>query len=183
MSPDNVVAAALDNALAARDRLVRQHCVRVGVLGRRLAELLALPADETTLIELGGALHDVGKIGIPDQVLMKPGPLTPEERLLMNRHPSIGADIVPFEAFSAVASVIRHHHERIDGRGYPDGLTGAAIPLGARIIAVADFYDALTSDRPYRSAMPHHDAIQLLAAEAGRGLDEAVVEAFLESRQ
>jgi HD-GYP domain-containing protein (c-di-GMP phosphodiesterase class II) len=125
-------------------------------------------------------LHDIGKIGIPEAVLRKPGSLTAEEWTLMRRHPVIGAQIVaPFEFFTAGATIIRHHHERVDGTGYPDGLAGDTIPLGARIVAVADVYDALTSDRPYRAALSRDDALGMLRAQAGHGLDAAIVGAFI----
>ena len=170
----------LANALEAKDVYTRGHSERVGASSRRLAITLGLPPAEVEVIARAGLLHDIGKIGIPEAVLRKTGPLSPEEWEVMRRHPEIGAQIVaPFEFFTAGAVVIRHHHERVDGSGYPDRLAGAAIPLGARIVAVADVYDALTSDRPYRSAMSSDAARAHLEAQAGRGLDEEIVGAFL----
>jgi putative nucleotidyltransferase with HDIG domain len=170
----------LANALEAKDVYTRGHSERVGALGRRLALAFGLPAADAEIVARAGLLHDIGKIGIPESVLRKAGPLTTEEWALMRRHPLIGAQIVaPFEFFTAGASVIRHHHERVDGSGYPDGIAGEAIPLGARIVAVADVYDALTSDRPYRQAMAKEDARAFLRTQAGVGLDAELVGAFL----
>jgi putative nucleotidyltransferase with HDIG domain len=170
----------LANALEAKDVYTRGHSERVGASSRRLALALGLPATDVEIVARAGLLHDIGKIGIPETVLRKAGSLTAEEWMLMRRHPVIGAQIVaPFEFFTASAEVIRHHHERVDGSGYPDGLTGNAIPLGARIVAVADVYDALTSDRPYRRAMSSEDAFAFLRSQAGLGLDEEIVGAFL----
>ena len=170
----------LANALEAKDVYTRGHSERVGATSRRLALALGLASPDVEIVARAGLLHDIGKIGIPEVVLRKAGPLTDEEWTLMRRHPVIGAQIVaPFEFFAAGAIVIRHHHERVDGSGYPDGLAGDAIPLGARIVAVADVYDALTSDRPYRPAMSEDEALGHLQAQAGRGLDETIVAALL----
>jgi putative nucleotidyltransferase with HDIG domain len=170
----------LANALEAKDVYTRGHSERVGAMSRRLAIVLGLSPAEAEVVARAGLLHDIGKIGIPEAVLRKTGPLSADEWVLMRRHPVIGAQIVaPFEFFTAGAVIIRHHHERVDGSGYPDGLTGNAIPLGARIVAVADVFDALTSDRPYRPAMTAEDALAHLMAQAGRGLDEEIVGAFI----
>ena len=169
----------LANALEAKDVYTRGHSERVGASSRRLAVALGLPTTEVEIVARAGLLHDIGKIGVPETVLRKAGPLTPDEWVLMRRHPLIGAQIVaPFEFFTAGAAVIRHHHERVDGSGYPDGLTRHAIPIGARIVAVADVYDALTSDRPYRQAMSKEAALAFLRTQAGLGLDDAIVGAF-----
>src|SRR5207249_1168787 len=128
-----------------------------------------------------GLLHDIGKIGVPEAVLHKRGELDAHEWALMRRHPLTGAQIVsPFEFFATGALTIRHHHERLDGSGYPDGLAGEAIPIGARIVAVADVYDALTSDRPYRTALPREAALEYLMRQAGRTLDGRAVAALVE---
>ena len=170
----------LANALEAKDVYTRGHSERVGTSSRRLALALGLSAPEAEIVARAGLLHDIGKIGVPETVLRKAGPLTSEEWALMRRHPLIGAQIVaPFEFFTAGATVIRHHHERVDGSGYPDGLAGDAIPVGARIVAVADVYDALTSDRPYRQAMSNADARAFLRTQAGLGLDDEMVDAFI----
>jgi putative nucleotidyltransferase with HDIG domain len=170
----------LANALEAKDPYTRGHSERVGALGRRLATVLGLGAGDVETVVQAGLLHDIGKIGIPETVLRKRGPLDQAEWALMHNHPIIGAQIVaPFEFFAAGSLVIRHHHERWNGTGYPDGLSGEAIPLGARIVAVADVYDALTSDRPYRGALSKEVAVAHLIAEAGRTLDADVVAALL----
>jgi len=170
----------LANALEAKDPYTRGHSQRVSALGRQLAEAVGLSAREADVIAQAGLLHDIGKIGVPESVLGKPGRLDPDEWELMRRHPVLGAQIVaPFEFFAAGSIIVRHHHERWDGSGYPDGLMGAAIPLGARIVAVADVYDALTSTRPYREALPHHVAIEHIVGEAGRTLDDDIVAALL----
>jgi putative nucleotidyltransferase with HDIG domain len=166
----------LANALEAKDACTRAHSERVAELARRIAAELGLDGDEVTAVGEAGRLHDIGKIGVPEPVLGKPGPLTADEWQAMRRHPLVGAQIVaPFEFFARAAPIIRHHHERWDGAGYPDGLAGAAIPLGARIVAVADVFDALTSPRPYRAAITHAAAVAQLLAEAGRALDPELV--------
>jgi ribonuclease P protein subunit RPR2 len=170
----------LANALEAKDPYTRGHSERVGAWGGRLAAALGLGPAEIDTITQAGLLHDLGKIGVPEAVLRKRGPLERDEWALMRNHPVVGAQIVaPFEFFAGGALVIRHHHERWDGSGYPDGLEGAAIPLGARIVAVADVFDALTSDRPYRPARPRDTVLGYLAEEAGRSLDADVVAALL----
>jgi HD-GYP domain-containing protein (c-di-GMP phosphodiesterase class II) len=163
----------LANALEAKDPYTRGHSERVAALARRLALAVGVPAGAADTIAQAGLLHDIGKIAIPELVLRKPGPLSAEEWAVMRQHPVISAQIVaPLEFFADGAVILRHHHERYDGSGYPDGLRGELIPLGARIVAVADIYDALTSDRPYRLRLSHADAARRLEAEAGRTLDE-----------
>jgi HD-GYP domain-containing protein (c-di-GMP phosphodiesterase class II) len=171
----------LANALEAKDPYTRGHSERVGAWSRRLGVILGIPSDEVETVTQAGLLHDIGKIGVPEAVLRKRAGLAPEEWALMRQHPIIGAQIVaPFEFFAGGALVIRHHHERWDRTGYPDGLAAAAIPLGARIVAVADVFDALTSDRPYRDALPRDTALAYLSEEAGRTLDADVVAVFLD---
>jgi putative nucleotidyltransferase with HDIG domain len=171
----------LANAIEAKDPYTRGHSERVGAASRRIAARLGLPSPDVETIGQAGLLHDIGKIGVPEPVLRKRGALDPAEWAVMRRHPVTGAQIVaPFDHLSAAAIIIRHHHERRDGSGYPDGLKGDAIPLGARIVAVADVFDALTSERPYRAAMPRRAARDLLAGEAGTTLDPDVVAAALE---
>jgi HD-GYP domain-containing protein (c-di-GMP phosphodiesterase class II) len=170
----------LANALEAKDLYTRGHSERVSRWSRRLAVALDLEPHAVEIVAQAGLLHDLGKIGVPEHVLRKPGALDPEEWQLMKRHPLVGAEIVaPLEFFGSGALVIRHHHERLDGSGYPDGLSGDRIPLGARLVAVADVWDALTSDRPYRQALAPAAALDHLAREAGRTLDEDAVAAFL----
>lgn len=171
----------LANALEAKDAYTRGHSERVGAWSRVLSAALGLSPAEAETIAQAGLLHDIGKIGVPEAILTKRGPLSDVEWLAMRRHPVVGAQIVaPFEFLAAAALVLRHHHERWDGSGYPDGLAGEAIPLGSRIVAVADVYDALTSDRPYRRALPVAEVREKLLAEAGATLDARVVEAFVQ---
>ncbi len=170
----------LANALEAKDAYTRGHSERVGRLSHRLAVKLTLPREDIEVVAQAGLLHDLGKIGVPETILGKRGPLDPSERHLMERHPEIGAQIVaPLESLAPGVLVIRHHHERWDGTGYPDRLRAGAIPIGARIVAVADVYDALTSDRPYRPAFARDAALKILRDEAGRTLDPEMVEAFV----
>ena len=131
-------------------------------------------------LQRGGYLHDLGKIAIPDAILLKPERLTPEERGIIKQHPVTGERICrPLRSFRAVLPIIRHHHEKWDGSGYPDGLSGEAIPFGARILQVVDVFDALTTDRPYRRALPRSEGLKILEEEAGRGWrDPRIVQAF-----
>jgi putative nucleotidyltransferase with HDIG domain len=166
----------LANALEAKDPYTRGHSTRVAALSRDLALRMGLHHEAAEIISQAALLHDLGKIGVPEGILRKPGPLSGEEWEIMRRHPLTGAQIVaPLEFFDEGAIIVRHHHERLDGSGYPDGLAGDGIPLGARIVAVADVYDALTSARPYRDALPHADAAAALRREAGRTLDDDLV--------
>jgi putative nucleotidyltransferase with HDIG domain len=166
----------LANAIEAKDPYTRGHSTRVASLSRKLALTLGLPHLVAETIAQAALLHDLGKIAVPEHVLRKPGPLTGEEWQIMRRHPLTGAQIVsPLEFFDDGAIIVRHHHERLDGSGYPDGLSGERIPLGARIVAVADVYDALTSGRPYRVALDRAEAARMLQGEADRTLDGRIV--------
>ena len=170
----------LANALEAKDSYTRGHSERVAALGRRVASALGLAPSLVDVVGQAGLLHDIGKIGVPEAILRKPGLLSPEEWHVMRAHPTIGAQIVaPFEFFEGAARAIRHHHERWDGSGYPDGLAREAIPLEARIVAVVDVFDALTSARSYRPALHRDAACAMLRQEAGHTLDETVVAALL----
>lgn len=172
---------ALANALEARDAYTRGHSERVASLSRGLALAAGLPVAAADIIAQAGRLHDLGKIGVPEGVLRKAGPLTDDEWALMRRHPLTGAQILaPLEFFGDGTLIVRHHHERCDGSGYPDGLRGPAIPIGARIVAVVDVYDALTSDRSYRQALSHAVVVDRLRGDAGRTLDGELVTLFLE---
>ena len=169
----------LANALEAKDEYTRGHSERVAALARRLALEAGLTMRQADVIAQSGLLHDLGKIGVPEHILRKSGPLTREEWAVMRRHPVTGSQIVaPLESFAEGALIVRHHHEREDGSGYPDGLSGETIPLGARVVAVADVYDALTSERPYRRALTHAEALERLATEAGRTLDARLTRLF-----
>jgi ribonuclease P protein subunit RPR2 len=170
---------ALSNAVEARDAYTGKHAERVAAYGIQIARALGLPQPDAPELEFGFLLHDIGKLAIPDAILYKPGKLTEEERALMVRHPAIGAEIVgEIEFLAEAARVVRSHHERWDGSGYPDGLAGEQIPLAARVFAVADVLDALTTDRPYRPAIPLTEAREMIAAEAGSHFDPRVVAAF-----
>jgi ribonuclease P protein subunit RPR2 len=173
---------ALASALESKDTGTRAHSQRVQLYATELARTVDPALVEDTSTEYGFLLHDVGKIGVPDRILQKPGPLTPEERALIQTHPILGEQVLGNVAFlrGAGISVVRHHHERWDGDGYPDGLAGTDIPLGARVFAVADSLDAMTSDRPYRRALRWDDAVGEIRAEAGGQFDPQVVLAFLE---
>lgn len=167
----------LANALEAKDTYTRGHSERVAGLARGLALAAGLSDAAAETVAQAGLLHDLGKIGIPEAVLRKPAALTPEEWELMRTHPLTGAQILaPLEFFEDGVVIVRHHHERLDGSGYPDRLSGAAIPVGARIVAIADVYDALTSHRPYRPALDRGQALRQLRAEAGRLLDPDLVD-------
>jgi putative two-component system response regulator len=174
-------ATALADAVDVRDRATGLHAQRV----RRYALGLAGAVDASLLrdpsLEYGFLLHDVGKIGISDQILLKPGPLTRDEELLVRQHPVVGAQILRDVALlqGGGLGVVRHHHERWDGAGYPDGLSGDEIPLPARIFAVADTLDAMTSDRPYRGALNWSDAVDEIVAQRGRQFDPTIVDAFV----
>ncbi|HTI62894.1 MAG TPA: HD domain-containing phosphohydrolase [Gemmatimonadaceae bacterium] len=167
----------------ARDDDTGQHTRRVGELAARIGQALGLPFDEVDLIRLAAPLHDVGKIGIPDAILRKPGRLTPDEFAIMQTHTLIGASMLAEGATRHMwmaESIARSHHEWWDGTGYPEGLAGEAIPLAARIVAVADVYDALTHARPYRGAWKRDRVIRELRRKTGTHFDPQVVQAFLE---
>jgi HD-GYP domain-containing protein (c-di-GMP phosphodiesterase class II) len=150
-------------------------------LALKIGELLGLDQRELDALSRGGLLHDAGKIGVPVAILDKPGKLTDEEYNIVKRHPGTGARILePITAYAEVVPIVLQHHERFDGKGYPDGLGGEAICLGARILAVADVFDALVSDRPYREGLDRKRAIELIKQETGWQFDPRVVEAFLE---
>ena len=167
---------ALTNAVEARDAYTGKHAERVAAYGLELARRLAPALAAEPQTEFGFLLHDIGKVAIPDGILHKAGDLTPEEEALMRRHPVIGAEIVSHVEFLADAElIVRHHHERFDGGGYPDGLAGADIPLAARIFAVADALDAMTTDRPYRPGAAFSEARREIAAGAGHQFDPEVV--------
>ncbi len=171
----------LANALEAKDEYTRGHSERVAGLAQRLALAAGLGIAEAKTIAEAGLLHDLGKIGVPEHILRKQGPLTDEEWIAMRRHPLTGAQIVaPLEFFADAALIVRHHHERHDGSGYPDGLKGDGIPVGARIVAIADVYDALTSERPYRRKLARAEAVQIMRDDAGLTLEPRLTELFLD---
>lgn len=169
-------------AAELRDEHTGVHIVRIGFLAERLARLLGCDAAWSERLRMAAPMHDVGKIGIPDAVLKKAGPLTPTERAVMNSHPGLGAQILGspgIPLFALAAEVALTHHERWDGAGYPHGCSGDRIPLSGRIVAVADFFDALTMDRCYRPAFSDDDALRMLAEQRGHAFDPRVVDTFL----
>jgi putative nucleotidyltransferase with HDIG domain len=172
-------ATALVATLDARDRYTAGHSAAVAVYSRDIAARMGLSEVEQGLVHLCGLVHDIGKIGLPAGLLEKPGALTLEERRQMEEHAAIGEKILSkVDDYAEIAHIVRHHHERVDGLGYPDGLSGEEIPLPARIISVADAYNAMTSDRPYRDAMPSRVARLRLAQAVESQFDTAVVAAF-----
>ena len=165
-----------------RDEETGCHVLRMAQFSSLIAEHLGLSEEERHVIETAAPMHDIGKIGTPDNILLKPGKLDAEELVIMRTHARIGYEILkdsPSKYLQMGAVIARGHHEKFDGSGYPDGLTGEAIPLPARIVAVADVFDALTSERPYKHAWSIQDALQYLQTEQGRHFDPACVQAFL----
>jgi HD-GYP domain-containing protein (c-di-GMP phosphodiesterase class II) len=170
---------ALASAVEARDAYTGRHAERVAAYGMKLAEVFGLRLGDQPEIEFGFLLHDAGKVAVPDAILFKPGPLTAAERAIIEQHPVTGSEIVRDIAFLGTArDVIRHHHERWDGTGYPDRLAGDDIPISARIFAVADTLDALTTNRPYRRASTIAQARTIIVQGTGTHFDPDVIEAF-----
>jgi putative two-component system response regulator len=174
------VIFALAAAVEAKDSHTERHTHRVAESARHLGSRMGLAEDDLDALYRGGMIHDIGKIGVDDSILRKPGPLSADEMVLMRAHPVIGANIVrPLRSGSGLIPIIRHHHEWFDGRGYPDGLRGDDIPLLARIVSICDAYDALVNDRPYRASRSVDEAIQILMGGAGRQWDPRLVELFV----
>jgi len=172
-------ASALVATLDARDRYTAGHSAAVAIYSRDIASRLEMSTRNRQVAHLCGLVHDIGKVGLPPGLLEKPGALTLEERRQMQQHSAIGERILAkVEDYSEIAQIVRHHHERVDGQGYPDGLSGNDIPLLSKIIAVADAYNAMTSDRPYRDAMPSRVARLRLAQAVESQFDTTVVAAF-----
>jgi ribonuclease P protein subunit RPR2 len=170
---------ALSNAVEARDAYTGKHAERVTAYGLEVARVIGMSVEDAPELEFGFLLHDIGKVAIPDAILYKPEALTVSERALMEQHPVIGSEIVRgIEFLSGAIQVVRSHHERWDGAGYPDRLSAEDIPLAARVFSVADVLDALTTDRPYRPASPLGVAREMITAETGRQFDPQVIDAF-----
>jgi putative nucleotidyltransferase with HDIG domain len=176
-------AEALANALEAKDDYTASHAREIADLAVAVGRQLGMGSDELEDLRYGAVFHDIGKIAVPDAILSKPGPLTDEERRIIERHAEIGAQIIaPVHFLSGAVPIVRHDHERWDGEGYPDGLEGRQIPLGARIVFVVDAFHAMVSDRPYRAGLSEEEALAELRRCAGTQFDPEVVEAFLAVR-
>ncbi len=169
---DNAEAVLFSLALSieAKDPYTEGHCDRLSKYSVAVADKLGLPEDLRVALRRGGLVHDIGKLAVPESILLKPGPLTPEERKIMEQHTIAGERIcAPLRSFRHVLPIIRHHHEKQDGTGYPDGLKGEQVPLTARILQITDIYDALTTDRPYRKALSAEKAFAIVREEVKRG--------------
>jgi putative nucleotidyltransferase with HDIG domain len=171
---------ALARAIDAKSPWTAGHSERVTSWALKIGCILGLSKEEIDGLHRGGLLHDLGKIGVPAEILDKPGKLTEEELPIMRQHAELGAHILEsISAYAGVIPMVLQHHERVDGNGYPNGLTGKIICLGARIFAVADAFDAMTSDRPYRKALGREQAIEIIKQESGKQFDPDIVKAFL----
>ncbi len=171
---------AFAKTLEVKDHATGSHVERTVQFATEIAKALQLSGDEIENIRQAAILHDLGKIGISEKILLKKGKLTPKEFTEIKKHPQIGADIVrPIHFLRGVIPVMLYHHERWDGKGYPNGLKGDEIPVGARIVAVADVYEALVSDRPYRKAFSKREALDIIKAGAGSQFDPDIVTIFL----
>lgn len=170
----------LANAIEARDAYTRGHVERVSSYSVMIAREMEMDDDEVDAVELGAILHDIGKIAVHESILTKPGELTPEEMSEMRKHPEIGVFMIKDIPYLVPATpIIKYHHERYDGKGYPEGLAGEDIPLHARIMAIADLFDALTTDRPYHEALSPQKAVAYIQNESGKHFDPKIVEVFV----
>lgn len=175
------VIMALARVIEARDRYTIHHAERVGLYAREIGRAHGLGEADLDILYKGGVMHDLGKVVIPAEILLKAGPLTDIEREIMETHAAAGERIAePLRSAARLLPIIRHHHERVDGRGYPDHLGGARIPLSARVVAIADSWDAMTSDRPYRSALDLDEAVARMRADAGTHFDAELAAIFIE---
>jgi putative two-component system response regulator len=176
------VLLALAALLEARDPYQRGHSTRVGDIALQLGRELGLTEEQCEGLRMAGLLHDIGTLAVPERVLAKPGPLDEQERARVRAHSGLGAELIAsLKTVREVLALIRHHHERFDGSGYPDGLAGENIPLGARILGLADAYDALTSDRAHRPRLPADQAVEVLVHETASGLWDPRVLAALQT--
>jgi len=178
------VLFSLAYAIEARDPYTHGHCERLAEMSMHLARKLKLSEEHIGALRRAGYVHDIGKVAVPDATLLKPGPLSEEEKRVMRKHPEVGERIcAPLRTFRPVLPIIRHHHERHDGSGYPDGLRGAEIPVTASVLQLADVYDALTCKRVYKAAYPHEIARSIIVAERAEHFDPRIVDAFLQEEQ
>ncbi|MGH9789184.1 MAG: HD domain-containing phosphohydrolase, partial [Candidatus Acidiferrales bacterium] len=168
------VLFALALSIEGKDPYTKGHCDRLAENSSRLGARVGLAPEEITALRRAGVVHDIGKVAVPDSILLKRGPLTPEERKVIQQHPVVGESIcAPLKSFRLVLPIIRHHHEKLDGSGYPDGLKGDRIPVTARILSIVDVYDALTTERPYKPAFTREAAFQEMEKEIQQGWWEA----------
>jgi putative two-component system response regulator len=174
------VLFTLAQSIEGKDPYTHGHCERLSNYSARLGEHLGLAEDEITALRRAGVVHDIGKVAVPDSILLKPSRLTEEEWKLIKEHPVVGERIcAPLRSFRLVLPIIRHHHEKLDGTGYPDGLQGEAIPITARVLQIVDVYDALTTERPYKKAFTIVDALQIMREEVAKGWwDPRIFEQF-----
>jgi putative two-component system response regulator len=179
------VLLSLARSIEARNSLTEAHSERMAEYAVQFGERLGLQKQELQDLRIACLLHDIGKVAVPDSILLKPGPLDAEEMEIVQQHPVIGENIcAPLKSLHHILPVIRHHHERMDGSGYPDGFCGEQIPVPARVLQIADIYDALITDRPYRMALSSEEALEILHSEAMRGwLDASLVREFSLIRQ
>lgn len=180
-------AESLSNIIDAKDHNTHSHSEEVAVMSQTIGLQMGLSANQADILHVAGHLHDIGKVGIQDAILKKRGPLTRAEFNIIKKHPVIGAEImapiIPFAGKNGIVKMILHHHERFDGTGYPHGLAGRDIPIGARIIAVADSVSAMLQDRPYRRAMLYEQALQELQDCSGTQFDPFVIRAFFNVKE
>ncbi len=178
------VMLALARAVEAKDAYTESHTERVGQAARALGEAAGIAGEALEDLYLGGVVHDIGKIGVPDAVLGKPGPLSDDESEIMRQHVILGEQIVrPLRSAAGLIPIVRHHHERWDGKGYPDGLKGEHIPIEARIVAICDAFDAMVNERPYRAALGEEHALKAHEEGAGSQWDPSLVELFVAMRR
>ncbi len=174
------VLFSLARSIEGKDPYTHGHCERLSDYSTRLGEHIGLKEDDITALRRAGVVHDIGKVAVPDAILLKPGRLTEEEWKLVREHPVVGERIcAPLRSFRGVLPIIRHHHEKLDGSGYPDGLRGDAVPVTARVLQIVDVYDALTTERPYKKAFPVAEALQTMKEEVAKGWwDPRIFEQF-----
>jgi len=164
------VLFALARSIEGKDPYLEGHCERLSTYSAKLGKAIGLSPEEITALRRAGIVHDIGKVAVPDAILLKPGPLSAEEWRTMRQHPVVGERIcAPLKSFRLVLPIIRHHHERLDGSGYPDGLRGEEIPVGARVIQIADVYDALTTARPYKGPLSPERTLEIMTEEVQKG--------------